>query len=101
MQSKKINNWNKNYISIIKGSLLNFCEENKIENCGGSQRENMCWIYDKNKYITEKRFFATFGNFTFGFGEDNTYDYEWHPEDYLYYVPGKVEYYCFGLQAIR
>jgi len=77
-----------------------FCEESN-ENCGSTKRENMCWMYDKNKHQNIQDFFATFGNFTFGFGENEVYDYEWRPEDYLYYVPGEIEYYCFGLQAIR
>lgn len=61
----------------------------------------MCWEHDSAKYPNVKNFFDTFGIFVFEFGDADTVEYEWRPEDYLFSVQNGKNFYCFGLESIR
>jgi len=85
---------------MIKGSLNEYCGQN-IANCGGgAARDGMCWLYDSTKYSNLQQFYATFGSFSLEFGQENSVEYEWKPEDYLFRVAGEKPFYCFGLDSI-
>ncbi len=88
------------YFRKIKGALNGHCSQNTANCGGGAARDGMCWMYDAKKYSNIQQFYASFGTFSLEFGQVDSIEYEWKPEDYLFRVAGEKPFYCFGLDSI-
>lgn len=84
----------------IKESLNHYCSLNS-EHCGGNRRRGSCWLYNPDNNPTIEDFYASFGAFSFYFGEDEDYEYEWRAQDFLYQESSGSRWFCLGLEVFE
>jgi len=87
-------------VLAIKESLNNYCGLNS-EHCGGNRRRGSCWLYNPDNNPTIEDFYASFGSFSFYFGEDEDYEYEWRAQDFLYQEASGSRWFCLGLEVFE